>query len=414
MRKAILVIMIMLAACSVFAGGSSEKKDGPVTITYYGRPDVELEREIIASFEAENPGIKVNYVELPSSSNDRLKTIQTVLQSQGTEMDVFAGDACWPAIFISADWVEPLDDYITPEVRGGYIDTMLSAYTVNGRTYGLPFMADVCALYYRDDLLSKYGLTVPQTYDEILEYSKIIMEGEADPDLYGWGYIGVQNETLACCFLSIYWALGGPDMVNEDGEFTFDYGIAEKALELMRSYSFGEGISPAAIGSFDTTTLRNNVMAGNIVFDTDWLSGYAKYNGDSSSVKGSMKIAALPTNGAIGGWGLMVSAYSEHKEAAAKFALYRSSYESQMKALEMVDQVPTLNVFYDPETVPAGYEYLVDFLAPLSVARPRGITPFYAAISSRIQIEASAVICDMKTPAEAVKDLEAGINSVIG
>ena len=102
------------------------------------------------------------------------------------------------------------------------------------------------------------------------------------------------------------------------------------------------------------------------------------------------------------------------EEAAAKFALYRSSYESQMKALEMVDQVPTLNVFYDPETVPAGYEYLVDFLAPLSVARPRGITPFYAAISSRIQIEASAVICDMKTPAEAVKDLEAGINSVIG
>ena len=72
-------------------------------------------------------------------------------------------------------------------------------------------------------------------------------------------------------------------------------------------------------------------------------------------VKGNMKIAALPTNGAIGGWGLMVSAYSEHKEEAAKFALYRSSYESQMKALEMVDQVPTLNVFYDPETVPAGY-----------------------------------------------------------
>ena len=181
MRKAILVIMIMLAACSVFAGGSSEKEDGPVTITYYGRPDVELEREIIASFEAENPGIKVNYVELPSSSNDRLKTIQTVLQSQGTEMDVFAGDACWPAIFISAGWVEPLDDYITPEVRGGYIDTMLSAYTVNGRTYGLPFMADVCALYYRDDLLSKYGLPVPQTYDEILEYSiKAVSDGSAD------------------------------------------------------------------------------------------------------------------------------------------------------------------------------------------------------------------------------------------
>ena len=228
MRKAILVIMIMLAACSVFAGGSSEKKDGPVTITYYGRPDVELEREIIASFEAENPGIKVNYVELPSSSNDRLKTIQTVLQSQGTEMDVFAGDACWPAIFISAGWVTPLDEYISPSVRDSFISTMLTAYTFNGQTYGLPFMADVCALYYRDDLLSKYGLDVPETYDELLEASKTIMAGENNPDLYGWGYIGVQNETLACCFLSTYWALGGPDMVNEESEFVFDYEIAEE------------------------------------------------------------------------------------------------------------------------------------------------------------------------------------------
>ena len=414
MKKAMFIIMLVIAACSVFAGGSSEKDEGPVTITYYGRPDVELEREIIASFEAENPDIKVNYVELPSSSNDRLKTIQTVLQSQGTEMDVFAGDACWPAIFISAGWVVPLDEYITQDVRDSFIDTMLSAYTVNGKTYGLPFMADVCALYYRDDLLSKYGLPVPATYDEIIEYSKIIMEGEGNPDLYGWGYIGVQNETLACCFLSIYWALVGPDMVNENGEFTFDYEIAEEAFELMRSFSFGENVSPAAIGSFDTTTLRNNVMAGNIVFDTDWLSGYARYNSEASAVNGNMKIAPLPTNGAIGGWGVMVSAYSEHKEEAAAFAAYRASYESQMKALEMVDQVPTLKEFYNEETVPEGYGYLVDFLAPLSVARPRGLTPFYAAVSSRIQIEASAVVCDMKTPAEAVRDLESGIASVIG
>ena len=413
MKRTIAVIMMVMVAFSAFAGGSAES-DGPVTITYYGRPDVELEESIIAAFEAENPDINVEYVELPSSSNDRLKTIQTVLQSQGTEMDVFAGDACWPAIFISAGWVTPLDEYISPSVRDSFISTMLTAYTFNGQTYGLPFMADVCALYYRDDLLSKYGLDVPETYDELLEASKTIMAGENNPDLYGWGYIGVQNETLACCFLSTYWALGGPDMVNEEGEFVFDYEIAEEAFELMRSFIYDEKVTPQAVGSFDTNTLRNMVMVGNIVFDTDWLSGYAKYNGDSSSVKGNMKIAAMPTNGAIGGWGVMVSAFSEHKEEAAKFAAFRANYESQLKALEMVDQVPTLNVFYDSETVPAGYEYLLEFLAPLSAARPRGLTPFYAAISSRIQIETSAVVTGMKTPAEAAESLRNGIQAVIG
>ena len=414
MKKLLAVLLVLFTAFGfVYAGGSQEESDGPVTITYYGRPDTELEKEIIAAFEAENPNIKVNYVELPSSSNDRLKTIQTVLQTGGSEMDVFAGDACWPAIFISAGWVTPLDEYLDDGVKESFIDTMLSAYTFNGNTYGLPFMADVTALYYRQDLLDKYGFPVPENYDELLEYSKVIMEGEQNEDLYGFGYIGIQNETLACCFLTTYWALGGTDMVNENGELTLDYDIAEEAFELLGSYIFEDSITPVAIGTFDTNTLRNTVMAGNIIFDTDWLSGYAVYNGDASSVKGNMKIAAMPANGALGGWGLMVSEFSEHKAEAAKFAQFRANYESQKKALTEVKQVPTLKVFYEEETVLEGYEYLLDFLAPLSVARPRGLTPFYSAISSRIQIETSAVVCGMKSPSEAAEDLKAGIEAVL-
>ena len=86
MKRTIAVIMMVLAAFSAFAGGSAES-DGPVTITYYGRPDVELEESIIAAFEAENPDINVEYVELPSSSND-------VNLSCSPEM---TADAEWPA-----------------------------------------------------------------------------------------------------------------------------------------------------------------------------------------------------------------------------------------------------------------------------------------------------------------------------
>ena len=238
------------------------------------------------------------------------------------------------------------------------------------------------------------------------------MAGENNPDLYGWGSIWVQNESLACCFLSIYWALGGADMYT-DGQFTFDYEIAEKALETMRSFIYTDKISPEAMGSFDTNTMRNAVMAGNFIFTSDWLSGYAKYNSEASSVNGLMKITSAPTNGALGGWGVMVSAYSQHKEAAAKFAQYRASYAAQKVAMQMAKQVPTLKVFYDPATVLEGFEYLPDFLAPLSTARPRGLTPYYAAISSKIQVEASAVVTGMKTPAESIASLKSAISSVI-
>ncbi len=415
MKKLMAVMSMLCIALSVFAMGSQESNvsNGPVTITYYGRPDVEMEKKIIADFEAENPNIKVNYVELPSSSNDRLKTIQTVLQSGGTEMDVFAGDACWPAIFISADWIIPLDEYIDKEVFDGYIDTMLSAYTFNGKTYGLPYMADVVAMYYRSDLLEKYNLPVPTTYEEIIADSKIIMEGENDPDLYGWGSIWVQNESLTCCFLSFYWALGGPDMVDENGEFQFDADIAKQALELMRSFIYTEKISPEGMGSFDTNTMRNTVVAGDLIFTSDWLSGYAKYNSEGSAVNGKMKIASVPGNGALGGWGLMVSKFSEHPAEAAKFAEYRASYEGQKTAMQMVQQVPTLKEFYDPSSTLEGFEYIPEFLEPLSTARPRGLTPFYAEISSKIQVEASAVVTGMKTPEEAVESLMNSLNAIM-
>ncbi len=415
MKKALTIILMLFIVFSAFAAGSNESasNQGPVTITYYGRPDVEMEKKVIADFEAENPGIKVNYVELPSSSNDRLKTIQTVLQAGGTEMDVFAGDACWPPIFISADWIVPLDDYVGKSTFDLYIDTMLKAYTVNGKTYGLPYMADVVAMYYRADLLEKYNLPVPTTYDEVVKYSKIIMEGENNPDLYGWGSIWVQNESLACCFYSFYWALGGPDMVNDKGEFTFDYEIAEKALAMMRSFIDKEKISPEGMGSFDTNTMRNAVIAGNFIFTSDWLSGYAKYNAEGSAVNGKMKITSAPTNGSIGGWGLMVSKFSKHKEEAAKFAAYRASYAGQKTAMEMVKQVPTLKQFYNADSVLPGFEYIPEFLAPLSTARPRGLTPFYAEISSKIQVEASAVVTGMKTAAEAAESLKSSIEAIL-
>ena len=96
---------LALAACS--SGNSSEKgteeakTEGPVTINYYGRPDDNgVETAIVTAFEEANPDIKVNYVELPDSSNDRLKTINTVLQAGDSSIDVFAGDVVWPPIFL--------------------------------------------------------------------------------------------------------------------------------------------------------------------------------------------------------------------------------------------------------------------------------------------------------------------------
>ena len=131
-------------ASQAASGGS---QSGPVTINYYGRPDDnQVESTIIKAFEDSHPDIKVNYVELPDSSNDRLKTINTVLQAGDASIDVFAGDVVWPPIFASAGWVIPFDEYIAEGELDDYLPGPLSAFQIQGKTYGLPFMADAGAL----------------------------------------------------------------------------------------------------------------------------------------------------------------------------------------------------------------------------------------------------------------------------
>ena len=56
---------------------------------------------------------------------------------------------------------------------------VLDAYTVEGRLVGLPWFASGGMLFYRSDLLEKYGLAVPQTWDELGAAAKTIRTASA-------------------------------------------------------------------------------------------------------------------------------------------------------------------------------------------------------------------------------------------
>ena len=105
MKKLFALLLVALLVLPLLAG-CAQQDEGPVTITYYGRPDEKgIETMMIEAFEAENPNIKVNYVELPESTDQKLQTINTMLQAKDPAMDLFVGDVVWTPIFASADWV---------------------------------------------------------------------------------------------------------------------------------------------------------------------------------------------------------------------------------------------------------------------------------------------------------------------
>jgi multiple sugar transport system substrate-binding protein len=412
-----MAVAFMLAVnFNAFAGArqDSTKSSGPVTVNYYGRPDAnKVESTIVANFEKLYPDIKVNYVELPDSSNDKLKVINTVLQAGDSSIDVFAGDVSWPSIFVSADWLEPLDEYLKKEEFDSHLSSMLSAFQMNGKTYGLPIMADSGALYYRKDLLEKYHKSVPLTWDELIAASMEIIKGENNPDLCGLSSYWMQNESLTCAFLEIYWALGG-SLVRTDGKSAVDKNKAASALGMMKGMISENKIAVKGIETFNTNNSRVVVSAGNAVFARDWLSGYAPYNDPKTSkVAGNMEIYPLPAGGTLGGWGVMVSKYSKNKEAAVLLAKYRAGYEGQKTANELARIVPTIKSMYEDADVLKLTPHLPKFFPVMDKARPRGLTPYYAEISGIMQREIHSVISGMISPETGATNITSQVNEIL-
>ncbi len=425
MKKAVsitcaaMLMFSMLTGCggsapSSSSAATSETSGEPVTINYYGRPDDNgVESAIVANFEKENPDIKVNYVELPDSSNDRLKTISTVLQVGDSSIDVFAADVVWPPIFVSAGWVIPLDSYVTQEDLDQYLAGPLSAFQMQGHTYGLPFMADTGALYYRSDLLEKYNLPIPQTWEELMTTAQTILEGENNPDLRGFSSYWKQAETLTSCALEVYWAKGG-DVVDENGASVVDEAKMTEALTLMREMMDTPSMTVDGIETFGTTESRNVVTAGDAIFTRDWLSGYAPFNAEGSEVAGVMDITSVPGgSGTLGGWGVMVSAYSKNPDAAVKFAQYRANYESQVLANEMTSIVPTLKAIYEDPAVLETTPHLPEFLPVLEKSRPRPLSPYYAEISGIMQLEVHSVVSGLSEPADAAANIKNQVDTLL-
>jgi trehalose/maltose transport system substrate-binding protein len=77
-----------------------------------------------------------------------------------------------------------------PGVAEGHFLTERKAFTVDGRLVGVPWYLGVGRLLYRRDLLEKYELRVPQTWEELATSARTIQDGErAAGHREFWGYV---------------------------------------------------------------------------------------------------------------------------------------------------------------------------------------------------------------------------------
>ncbi|WP_372633113.1 ABC transporter substrate-binding protein [Cohnella sp.] len=397
------------------SGGAEEK----VTIRFTGIKTFGEDSwtELVKEFEAQNPDIEVDVHQLPppSMSTEIHQYLVTALSSGEADIDVFTGDVVWVPEFASAGWTEPMDAYVE---KDQYYPGVIEALTYQGQLAAMPWYVDGGMLYYRKDLLEKYGQAVPQTWDELVKTAQFIVEKEQNPKLHGFLWQGKQAEVLVCDFVEFLTSAGGA-VVDENEESVIDSPATEKALAFMKS-TLDSGISPKSLLSYDEEPSRTIFTDGNAVFLRNWSYVWNVAQDEAGSkVAGKVGVAPLPafeggkSASTMGGYQFMVAQNSKHKEAAVKFAQFLSSKESQLYFAKKMAFSPTRPSVLEDEDLKRNAPFLTELSEVFNGTVARPITPKYPQISLKLQAAVSAVLSGSLHVDRATKQLDEEIRAIL-
>ena len=196
---------------------------------------IKVLREILDRYEKES-GNKVTIVVMPSSTTDQFGQYRLWLAAGNSDIDVYQTDVIW-----APQLANQLVDLTaaTKDVVGAHFPSIIQSQTVNGKLVALPIFTDAPALYYRKDLLDKYGAKVPATWKELTETAKLVMDKEraaGNRDIWGFVFQGNAYEGLTCDALEWVVSNGGGQIIEADGTISINNRQAAAALDMAKGW----------------------------------------------------------------------------------------------------------------------------------------------------------------------------------
>jgi trehalose/maltose transport system substrate-binding protein len=349
---------VVLAASAILAAFPGAIADGATVTISCGAVGRELQlcREGAEEWAARS-GHDVRVVAGPNATNERLALYQQLLAARSRDVDVFQIDVIWPGIL--ADHFVDLREHVSGSEAGAHFATLIENNTVEGRLVALPWFADIGLLYYRVDLLAKYGADPPSTWRDMTELSRRIQASErAQGEERMWGFVfqGKAYEGLTCNALEWIASSGGGTIVDPGGEITINNPRAAEAIALAARW-IGD-IAPPGVLNYGEEEARGVFQSGHAVFMRNWPYAWALVDAPDSPVAGKVGVAPLPVGdrsrqptGVLGGSQLAVSRYSQNVRIAADLVRYLAGAHEQRRRAIIGAFQPTIRRLYEDADV---------------------------------------------------------------
>lgn len=408
MRKFILLIICLsLSVLLVPISGCSDKEDTHTTLKFVAwKPNQpEVWDEVYSIFEQEHPEIRIEREIGPSSSTALHDLLTQKLKNRSTDVDVFLMDVVWPSEFAAAGWALPLDDFFSPDSQEQFLGSTIRANTYQGHIYGIPLFIDSGILFYRKDLLEKYGFNPPETWPEMVSQAERIVVEEAgqDNEIYGFSGQFKQYEGLVCNMMEFILSNGGTFVDDDTGRSAIAGEQAIEAVRFVRDRLIDK-IAPKGVLTYQESESLDLFTQGKAVFHRNWPYAWEiADNPTKSTVSGTVGIARLPyfegnqSYAALGGWQVGISSFSEKKDTAWIFAEFLTSERVQKLFAVKSGKAPAREVLYDDEEVLKANPHFKSMKDVFLTAYPRPVMPLYPSLSNILQRYFSTAISSPDT-----------------
>lgn len=338
----LFVTMIFLAACngspeSSGSEGGGGEEDEEITIEFWTmqlQPTfTDYINGMIADFEEENPNITINWLDVPAGDLEQ-KILADVAADNAP--DLVNLNPAFGGSLAELDATVNMDEALSDEEIGRYVEGAWEASQLDGETYGIPWYLDTPVTLNNTEIYEAAGLDPqqpPETYEEAKEYAEIIKE---ETDQYGY------FPSLDLSLPLQHMELMGVPLTNEDGTAAFNTADGVEVFEYFTEL-YQEDLIPAESLTGDQREGTNFYQSGQVAFGVNFFIAEIEENAPD------IYDATVPSVAITGDSGkrnmsvqnLVVPEQSEYQEAAVDFALFITNAENQLEFAQLTPILPS-------------------------------------------------------------------------
>ena len=418
MKKSLAVVLSLTMALTACAGSmtihaeETDLSESKITVLM---PKHEM--DTIGFYEMktrefeEETGIQVELINM--GWDNVAERVTAEMTSGGSSYDVIEFDNSWVAKFGYNDWLEPLDDYITDEMKEGIVPALLEKFTYDGKLYGICWNNDTRFLMYNKAMLDEAGITEPaRTYDELIEQTKQLQEA----GICEYGYIDsyMQAQSGFNEFCQLVYSFGG-NFLDEEGNpiMAEDPGVRAAYEYLVQAYNDGIYDPSALMADYDT--VANVFYSGTTAYMLQaWAGIYASSNDESiSTIPGQVEVAdySISADGETQAVltlpeAMAIPKTSQNKEAAWKYIQFMSSIDFDKEKAEAIGALPIWTDLYSDAELLEMYPYWEQFGKQSAFAKGEPDILWFDEFSNIVQVETQNIILGNATVEEGLAAMQ--------